>query len=29
VMTFDNDQEILNYLRVATREVLPEAYTNM
>ena len=29
VMTFDGDQEILNYLRVATREVLPEAYTNM
>jgi len=29
VMTFDNDQEILNFLRVATREVLPEAYTNM
>jgi phosphoenolpyruvate-protein phosphotransferase (PTS system enzyme I) len=29
VMTFDGDQEILNYLRVATREVLPESYTNM
>ncbi|MCP4378646.1 MAG: phosphoenolpyruvate--protein phosphotransferase [bacterium] len=29
VMTFDGDQEILNYLRVATREVLPEVYTNM
>ena len=29
VMTFDGDQEILNFLRVATREVLPEAYTNM
>jgi phosphotransferase system enzyme I (PtsI) len=29
VMTFDGDQEILNFLRVATRKVLPEAYTNM
>ncbi len=29
VMTFDGDQEVLNYLRVATRKVLPEAYTNI
>ncbi|MBL7220694.1 MAG: phosphoenolpyruvate--protein phosphotransferase [Phycisphaerae bacterium] len=29
VMTFDGDQEILNYLRVATREVLPETYISM
>jgi phosphotransferase system enzyme I (PtsI) len=29
VMTFDGDQEILNYLRVATRKVLPDSYTNM
>ncbi|MBT3198751.1 MAG: phosphoenolpyruvate--protein phosphotransferase [Phycisphaerales bacterium] len=28
VMTFDGDQEILNYIRVATRKVLPDAYTN-
>ncbi|MDP6637324.1 MAG: phosphoenolpyruvate--protein phosphotransferase [Phycisphaerae bacterium] len=29
VMTFDGDQEVLNFLRVATRKVLPEAYTNI
>ena len=29
VMTFDGDQEVLNYLRVATREVLPETYMSM
>ena len=29
VMTFDGDQEVLNYLRVATRKALPDDYTNI
>jgi phosphotransferase system enzyme I (PtsI) len=28
VMNFDSDKEILNYLRVETRRILPEAYGN-
>ena len=29
VMTFDSDQEIINYLRVTAREVVPEAYAEL
>ncbi len=28
VMQFDSDKEIINYLRVQTRQILPEAYTD-
>ena len=28
VMTFDSDMETMNYLRVETREILPEAFTD-
>lgn len=29
VMTFDSDQEIINYLRATAREVVPEAYAEL
>lgn len=29
VMTFDSDQEVINYLRVTAREVVPEAYAEL